>query len=118
MDEVSATSYTKVDQLMQVLSINSTELQAALGGVPPSQRDQPEYLCKLIFEVWMGSTQNPTYGALRSVLDRYSILCGRNPRVSVLCVDVWVFCGLCPPLLEGLCYAYVNVLIFVCRMLS
>ena len=94
MDEVN-TSYTKVDQLRQVLSINSTKLRAALGGVPPSQQDQPEYQCKLIFQLWMDGTQNPTYGALRSVLKRYSVLCGRNPRVSVLCVDVWVFCCLC-----------------------
>ena len=92
LEEVSATCYTKVDQLKQVLSINITKLQAALERVPPFQRDQPKYQCKQVFQVWKESTQTPTYRSLRSVLDKYSVFCGRNPLVSVLCVS----CCLCP----------------------
>ena len=46
------------------------------------KRDHPEYQCKLVFQVWKESTQSPTYGALRSALDKYSVFCGRNPLVS------------------------------------
>ena len=38
--------------------------------------------CKLVFQVWKENTQSPTYGALRSALDKYSVFCGRNPLVS------------------------------------
>ena len=86
LDEVSATSCTKVDQLKHVLSINSAKLRAALARAPPFLRDQPEYQCKLVFKMWKESAQNPTYGSLRSALDKYSVFCGRNPLVSVLCV--------------------------------
>ena len=92
LEEVSATSYTKVDQLKHVLSINCAKLRAALGRAPPFQRDQPEYQCKLVFQMWKESTQNPTYGSLRSALDKYSVFCGRNPLVSVcMCVCPFVF---------------------------
>ena len=82
LSEVSRTSKMKVDQLKQVLSIDSAKFQAALGQAPPFQRDQPEYQCKLVFQVWKENTQSPTYGALRSALDKYSVFCGRNPLVS------------------------------------
>ena len=52
------------------------------------KRDQPEYQCKLVFQVWKESTQSPTYGALRSALDKYSVFCGRNPLVS--CTRVYL----------------------------
>ena len=87
LDEVSATSCTKVDQLKCVLSINSAKLRAALARAPPFQQDQPKYQCKLVFQMWKESTQSPTYGSLRSALDDYSVFCGRNPLVSVLCVS-------------------------------
>ena len=83
LDEVSATSCTKVDQLKCVLSINSAKLRAALARAPPFQCDQPEYQCKLVFQMWKESTKNPTYGSLRSALDEYSVFCGKNPLVSV-----------------------------------
>ena len=83
--EVSKTSQTKVNQLKQVLSIDSTKFQAALARAPPFLRDHPEYQCKLVFQVWKENTQSPTYRALRSALDKYSVFCGRNPLVS--CVD-------------------------------
>ena len=95
LDELSATSYTKVDQLKCVLSINSAKLRAALARASPFQRDQPEYQCKLVFQMWKESTQNPTYGSLRSALDKYSVFCGRNPLVSVLCVSCCFSCCLC-----------------------
>ena len=82
LDVVSKTAHTKVDQLKQALCINNTKLRAAIASAPPFQRDQPEYQCKLVFQVWKESTQSPTYGALRSVLDKYSVFCGRNPLVS------------------------------------
>ena len=84
-DEVSKTSHKKVNQLNQALGVDSTKFQAALARAPPFQRDQPEYQCKLVFQVWKENTQSPTYGALRSALDKYSVFCGRNPLVS-LCV--------------------------------
>ena len=82
LDVVSETAHTKVDQLKQALGINTIKLQAAITSAQPFQRDQPEYQCKLVFQVWKESTQGPTYGALRSSLDKYSVFCGRNPLVS------------------------------------
>ena len=96
LDKVSKTSFMKVDQLKQALGIDSTKFQAALARAPLFQRDQPEYQCKLMFQVWKENTQSPTYGALRSALDKYSVFCGRNPLVScefvqvhAACVDSW-----------------------------
>ena len=83
--KVSKTSHTKVDQLKQVLGVDSTRFRAGLARAPPFQRDHPEYQCKLVFQVWKENTQSPTYRALRSALDKYSVFCGRNPLVS--CVD-------------------------------
>ena len=76
-DVVSKTAHTKVDHLKQLFSIDSIKLQ----------RDQPGYQCKHVFLVWKENTQTPTYRALRSALDKYSVFCGRNPLVSV-CVCV------------------------------
>ena len=85
LNKVSKTSHTKLDQLKQVLGIHSTRFQAALARAPPFQRDHPEYQCKLVFQVWKENTQSPTYRALRSALDKYSVFCGRNPLVSCEC---------------------------------
>ena len=82
---------TKVNQLKQVLGIDGTNFQTALARVPPLQQDQPEYQCKLVFQVWKESTPSPTYGVLRSALDKYSVFNGRNLLVSVY------ICG-CPVL--------------------
>ena len=57
------------------------------------KRDQSEYQCKLVFQVWKENTQSPTYGALRSVLDKYSVFCGRNPLVSCEFVQVHAIFG-------------------------
>ena len=78
-DVVSKTAHTKVDHLKQLFSIDCIKLQ----------RDQ-QYQCKQVFLVWKENTQTPTYGALRSALDKYSVFCGRNPLVSV-CVCVCVY---------------------------
>ena len=101
LEEVSATSCTKVDQLRCVLSINSAKLRAALARAPPFQRDQPEYRCKQVFQMWKESAQIPTYGSLRSALDEYSVFCGRNPLVSVLCVCPAV----CAQLRRNMCHS-------------
>ena len=81
LSKVSKTSHMKVNQLKQALS-SDRKFRAALARAPPFQRDHPEYQCKLVFQVWKENTQSPTYGALRSVLDKYSVFCGRNPLVS------------------------------------
>ena len=83
LDEVSKSSCMKLGQLRQALGIDNTKLQAALASVPAFQQDQPEYQCKMMFQVWKESSQNPTHGSLRSALDVYSVFCGRNPMVSV-----------------------------------
>ena len=83
--KVSKTSHTKVDQLKQALGIDSAKLQVALARATPFLRDHPEYQCKLVFQVWKENTQSPTYRALRSVLDKYSVFCDRNPLVSCEC---------------------------------
>ena len=80
--DMSKSSHMKVDHLKQALSINNAKFQAALASAPPFQQDQPEYQCKLLFQVWKENTQSPTYGTLRSGLDKYSVFCGRNPLVS------------------------------------
>ena len=82
LNEVSKNSHTKLDQLKQALGIHSAKFRAALARAPPFQRDHPEYQCKLVFQVWKENTQSPTYRALRSALDKYSVFCGRNPLVS------------------------------------
>ena len=92
LEEVSAMSYTQVDRLKCVLSINSAKLRAALARAPPFQQDHPEYRCKQVYQVWKESTQTPTYRALRSALDKYSVFCGRNPLVSVcVCVSCCLY---------------------------
>ena len=83
---------TMVNQLKQALGIDSTQFQAALARVPPFQRDHPEYQCKLVFQVWKENTQSPTYRALRSALDNYSVFCGRNPLVSCVHIVCVLFC--------------------------
>ena len=82
LNKVYKTSQTKLDQLKQALGIDSAKFRAALTRAPQFQRDQPEYQCKLVFQVWKENTQSPTYGALRSALDKYSVFCGRNLLVS------------------------------------
>ena len=113
LDEVSATSYTKVDQLKCALSVNSAKLRAALARAPPFQRDQPEYHCKLVFQVWKESTQKPSYRSLRSALDKYSIFCGRNPLVSVLGVS----CCLCPASQEHLLWQSICLHVLIMRLI-
>ena len=83
VDEVGKISHTKVDQLKQALGIDSTKFQVALARAPPLLQDQPNYQCKLVFQVWKESTQYPTYRTLRSDLDKYSVFNGRNLLVSV-----------------------------------
>ena len=91
LDGLSKTSGIKADQLKQVLGIKDAKLQAVSARAQSIQQDLPEYQCKLVFQVWKESTQSPTYGALRSALDKYSVFCGRNPLVS--CVHyVGMFC--------------------------
>ena len=90
VDKVGKISHTKVDQLKQALGINSTKFLNVLARAPPFQRDQPEYQCKLVFQVWKESTQSPTYRALRSALDKYSVFNGRNILVSGC--TLWVSC--------------------------
>ena len=82
LDRVSKTSGIKVQQLKQVLGIGDAKLQAVPARAPSIQRDLPEDQCKLVFQMWKKSTPSPTYGALRSALDKYSVFCGRNPVVS------------------------------------
>ena len=92
LDGVSKTSGIKVHQLKQVLGIKDAKLQAVPARAQSTQQDLPEYQCKLMFQVWKENTQRPTYGALRSALDKYSVFCGRNPLVS--CSIMWV-CFVC-----------------------
>ena len=63
LDVVSKTAHTEINQLKQVLSLDSVKLL----------RDQ--YQCE---QVWKENTQTPTYRALRSALDKYSVFCGRT----------------------------------------
>ena len=91
VDGVGKISRRKMDQLKQVLGIDSTKFQAALARAPPFQRDQPEYQSKLAFQVWKESTQSPPHRALRSALDKYSVFNGRNLLVSVGVVFVLSF---------------------------
>ena len=78
-NEVSKSSHSKVNHLKQALSVDSTKFRAALARAPPFQQDQLEYQCKLVFQVWKESTQSPTYGALRSALDKYSVFLWQKP---------------------------------------
>ena len=67
MDAVSKTLSKKVDQLKQMSRTDIIRLQ----------QDQPEY------QVFQLQKESPTYGSLRSALDKYSVFCGRNPLASV-----------------------------------
>ena len=82
LDKVTKYPHANAHQLKQALGIDSVKFQAALAKAPPFQRDQLEYQCKLVFQVWKENTQNPTCSTLRSALDKYSVFCGRNPLVS------------------------------------
>ena len=63
--------------------------QASIQTVSSStETSLHEYQCQQVFRVWKENTQTPTYRALRSALDKYSVFCGRNPLVSVLGVCV------------------------------
>ena len=67
---------------------NSEEVVAEAFDVVNRAADKKvhEYQYEQVFQMWKESTRNPTYGSLRSALDDYSVFCGRNPLVSVLCV--------------------------------
>ena len=67
---------------------NSEEIVAEAFDVVNRAADKKvhEYRYEQVFQMWKESTRNPTYGSLRSALDEYSVFCGRNPLVSVLCV--------------------------------
>ena len=108
VDEVSKISHRKMDQLKQVLGIDkySTKFQAALARAPPFQRDQPEYQCKLVFQVWKENTQSPTYGALRLALDKYSVFSGRNLMVS----EYICGCSVCTELCNSIFWARLPLL--------
>jgi len=84
---------------------NSSEIVAEefLEVVSRTSHKRIEYQCKQVFQVWKESTQTPTYRSLRSVLDKYSVFCGRNPLVSVLCVCP-VDCATLHKSIYGLCY--------------
>ena len=90
---LNKTSILKVNQLKTVLSIDSTKSEAALAKTSPFQQDKPEYQCKLLFQIWKKSTRSPTYGALRSLLDK--CILWQKPTGELYCVDVSCSVGLC-----------------------
>ena len=81
-------AHSKMHILMKILEHNPSELQAAIAIASASQTylNDPMHNCYLLFRTWALSAPSPTYQALRSALDRFSVFCGRNPLVSVLCI--------------------------------
>ena len=81
-------AHSKMHILKNILEHNPRELQAAIAIAIVSQtyQNDPMHNCYLLFRTWALSAPSPTYQALRSALDRFSVFCGRNPLVSVLCI--------------------------------
>ena len=81
-------AHSKMHILKKILEHNPRELQAAIAIATASQtyQNDPMHNCYLLFRTWALSAPSRTYQALRSALDRFSVFCGRNPLVSVLCI--------------------------------
>ena len=81
-------AHSKMHILVKILKHNPRELQAAIAIATASQtyQNDPMHNCYLLFRTWALCSPSPTYEALRSALDRFSVFCGRNPLVSVLCI--------------------------------
>ena len=81
-------AHSKVHILVKILEHNPRELQAAIAIAAESKtyKDDPMHNCFLLFRTWALCSPSRTYQALRAALDRFSVFCGRNPLVSVLCI--------------------------------
>ena len=81
-------AHSKMHILVKILEHNPRELQAAIAIAAESKtyKDDPMHNCFLLFRTWALCSPSRTYQALRSALDRFSVFCGRNPLVSVLCI--------------------------------
>ena len=77
---------TEMKCFKQALDFNESEFEAAISIATQPYRDSVKHHCYLLFRTWALCSPNPTYQALRSALDRFSVFCGRNPLVSVLCI--------------------------------
>ena len=83
LSEIGETTYPKKDEFGNVLKVPLRSPQAIAD---PICRDNPAHISALMFRAWKASNPTSTYQALRSALDRFSVFCGRNPLVSVLCI--------------------------------
>ena len=83
LSEIGETTYPKKDEFGNALKVPLRSLQAIAD---PICRDNPAHISALMFRAWKASNPTSTYQALRTALDRFSVFCGRNPLVSVLCI--------------------------------
>ena len=79
-------AHSKMHALMKILEHNPSELQIAIDTASQTYQNNPMHHCYLLFRTWALSSPSGTYQALRSSLDKFSVFCGRNPLVSVLCI--------------------------------
>ena len=81
-------AHSKMDILKKILDHIPSELQVAIAIANASEtyKDDPMHQCYLLFCKWAFCSHSPTYQALKSALDRFSVFCGRNPLVSIVCV--------------------------------
>ena len=86
LSAIGETTHPKKNEFMTALGISLRSLQTTIDKAPPSRRDNPAHISTLMFRAWKASNPTSAYQALRSALDRFSVFCGRNPLVSVLCI--------------------------------
>ena len=91
--DVGKIAHSKVHILREILCHNFNELRITFDKVISSPfNDQMDH-CYILFRYWARCSPNPTYQALRSALDKFSVFCGRNPLnplVSIYFMHVYL----------------------------
>ena len=75
--------HQKKELFTELFNPNPTLLQERVSRAPPG----PTHELVRVFQTWRDCSEG-TYQCLREELDKYSVFCGRNPLVSLLCQAV------------------------------
>ena len=75
--------HLKKELFNELFNPNPTLLQERVSRAPPG----PTHELVRVFQTWRDCSEG-TYQCLREELDKYSVFCGRNPLVSLLCQAV------------------------------
>ena len=80
--ELSRSLSTFLKQVTHMLAVPQTEVDLH----KEQWKDNPTFLLLHIFESWKLRQTNASYQTLRELFDSYSMLCGRNPLVSIIII--------------------------------